>query len=376
MKTPSYIIPVIVISQFAGTSVWFAGNVIVKEGLSFVQFGFITGTFLFALFSIADRFSPSKVFFVSSLFAAAANLSLGLFLDDAFNVKAARFFTGFFLAGIYPVGMKIAADWFREGLGKALGWLVGALVVGTALPWLISSLTDEFSPLTIVISTSAFAIAGGLAILLFVKDGPYRKANKTFNPAKAFSVFGYKDFRAAAFGYFGHMWELYAFWAFLPFLIQLHGNYSSSTVSLWSFAIIAAGSLGCIIGGYIALKKGSAIVAFVALVISAICCILSPLLPQLPAILFFSMMLIWGITVVADSPQFSSLVATTAPAEWKGSAITLVTCIGFAITIASIELLRVILKEQNGFYILAAGPVLGLIFLWRLVRRTRKSGAG
>jgi MFS family permease len=373
MKRPGYIIPVIVISQFAGTSLWFAGNVVAKQGLSFVQFGFIAGTFLFALLSLADRYSPSRVFFVSSLLAALSNLLLLYSASDPLIIKSARLLTGFFLAGIYPVGMKIASDWFREGLGKALGWLVGALVLGTSLPYFLQALSLSYSNDLVIWFTSAFAVIGGLCILIFVKDGPFRIVNKTFSPKKAIQVFRLRDFRAAAFGYFGHMWELYAFWAFLPYLIELNGN---GNVPLWSFITIAAGSLGCVIGGFMAQSSGSAKVAFTALAISAACCMLSLFVNNMPEILFYAFMITWGITVVADSPQFSSLVANTAPAEWKGSAITLVTCIGFAITIASIELLRVVLKEYNGFYLLVFGPLIGLIYLWKLVKKTRIIDAG
>jgi MFS family permease len=395
LKRPAQILPLIVLSQFAGTSLWFAGNAILPDIqlelrlgsgalgniTSVVQFGFISGTIVFAILSLADRFSPSKLFFVSSVFAAAANLCINWFAKDAMSLMTFRFITGFFLAGIYPVGMKIAADWYEKGLGKALGWLVGALVLGTALPHLLKGLSYEFNWKEITSFTSLFAFFGGLLILLFVGEGPYRKPAPVFDTKNFIKVFKTKDFRAAALGYFGHMWELYSFWAFVPVLISLNAVYSgeSSNSSLWAFIIIGIGALGCIAGGYLSQRKGSAAVAFWSLVISGICCCLSFLVLGLSPVLFFCFMLIWGIAVIADSPQFSALVAQTAPPELKGTAITFVTSIGFAITIVSIQLLTWLFNQSAqsstkfSFIILAIGPVTGLVFLYRLVKKTRAS---
>lgn len=378
-------------SQFAGTSLWFVGNAIlpdIRQQLhldssalgnitSVVQFGFIAGTLVFAVLSIADRFNPSKVFFVSSLLAATANLCILWFAKDPFGLMSFRFVTGFFLAGIYPVGMKIAADWYEKGLGKALGYLVGALVLGTAFPHLLKSSSLHFSWEKVIVFTSLFAIAGGLLIFLFVNDGPFRKKALSFHPKNITGIFRSKDFRAAAFGYFGHMWELYTFWAFVPVLIGLNNDlvHSGVNVSFWSFIIIAAGSLSCVGGGYLSNKIGSAKVAFVSLLISGICCLASAffLRSSTPVFLFF--MITWSITVISDSPQFSALVAQTAPQEVKGTALTFVTCIGFSITIGSIQLLNHIfyrfsdIPSNDSFLLLATGALFGLPFLFRLVKR-------
>jgi MFS family permease len=383
----------IVVSQFAGTSLWFVGNAIlpdIRQQLhldsnalgnitSVVQFGFIAGTLIFAILSIADRFNPSKVFLVSSLLAAAANVCILWFAKDPFSLMSFRFVTGFFLAGIYPVGMKIAADWYEKGLGKALGYLVGALVLGTAFPHLLKSSSIHFSWEKVIVFTSLFAVAGGLLIFLFVNDGPFRKKGLSFHPKNIASIFQSKDFRAAAFGYFGHMWELYTFWAFVPILIGLNNDFTSLEVNipLWSFIIIAIGSFSCIAGGYLSNKIGSAKVAFVSLLISGICCLGSAFMLRSATPVFLLFMLIWSITVIADSPQYSALVAQTAPQEVKGTALTLVTCIGFSITIGSIQLLNHIfyksafLSSNNSFVLLAFGAVFGLPFLLRLVKQKK-----
>ncbi len=377
------------ISQFAGTSLWFVGNAILPElqvelGLgtnalgnitSMVQFGFISGTLVFAILSVADRFSPSQVFFVSSILAAASNLCITWFAEDSFSLLLFRFITGFFLAGIYPVGMKIAADWYEKGLGKALSWLVGALVAGTAFPHLLKGSSYHFSAEKIILFTSLFAVAGGTLIILFVKDGPFRKRSQSFHPGQIIKIFRSKDFRSSAFGYFGHMWELYTFWAFVPVLLALHPASGSGTnIPLWSFIIIAVGCLSCIAGGYLSQKWGSAKVAFYSLLLSGLCCFLSFVALNAGTSVFFLFMLVWGTTVISDSPQFSALVAQTAPAESKGTALTVVTCIGFAITIASIELLNYLFQHSSGskeylFMILGIGPVLGLLFLKRIANR-------
>jgi len=388
MGRPKYILPIIILSQFAGTSLWFAGNAILSDiagevhlsaGIiasitSSVQFGFITGTFVFALLAIADRFSPSRVFFVCSLLGAATNACVGLVYVTEASLLILRFLTGFFLAGIYPVGMKIAADWYEKGLGKALGFLVGALVLGTAFPHLLKGTSHHFEWRAVTYTISAVAFAGGCLLFFFIPDGPYRKKGQAFSLPAITSIFRSKEFSAAAIGYFGHMWELYAFWAFVPVLIRLHEQYRgvSYNVPLWSFIIIGIGSIGCVGGGYISQKTGNAKVAFYALLSSGMCCVLSYLLVPSASWMFFTFMIIWGITVIADSPQFSTLVAQTAPADQKGTALTLVTSIGFGITIASIQLINYLLLQYPGnhiiFVILAIGPVIGLKILYKLIQ--------
>jgi len=386
-KPAWYILPTIIAAQFAGTSLWFAGNAVLPDlqeayalplsalgdMTSAVQFGFIVGTLVYAALLLADRFSPSRVFLVSALLGALFNLGVGSIASSYEGILLMRFLTGFFLAGIYPVGMKIASDWYEAGLGKALGYLVGALVLGTAFPHLLRFTAADVPWQRVLQGTSALAALGGLAIWWLVPDGPYHQRSRQFNPSVIVQVFRIPDFRAAAFGYFGHMWELYAFWAFVPVILS-NGmpELSTRSVSLYAFCIIAVGGLGCVLGGYWSMRRGSAVVAVVMLFISAVLCAISPWLFELPAPIFLALLLLWGFAVVGDSPQFSTLVARNAPPEVRGSALTIVNCLGFAITIFSIQLLKFLLLKWDAahiYWVLVFGPLLGLWAMRRLVKK-------
>jgi len=389
----SHILPVIVIAQFFCTSLWFAGNAILpdlirhlhiqQQGLgsmtSAVQFGFISGTLVYAAFLIADRFPHSKIFFFSALFAAISNVSIVFIEYGIANLLMMRFLTGFFLAGIYPVGMKIAADYYEKGLGKALGFLVGALVLGTAFPHFIKSMTAVLPWKTVLYFTSALSITGGALMLLLVPGVPYQRKIQSLKYGDVFSSFKNKEFRSAAFGYFGHMWELYAFWAFVPVLLMAYNNMhpeAGLNISYLSFCIIAAGGLACVASGYLSQKSGAEKTAFVSLLLSCCCCLLSPVAFYLPVIPFISFLVFWGLVVIADSPLFSSLVAQNAVASIKGTAITMVTCIGFSITIASIELLNYLsvhFNQRYMFLFLAIGPVAGLLSMLPKIRNRIKA---
>ena len=374
------------LSQFAGGSLWFAGNAVIGDlqialGLpdaalgwitSAVQLGFIAGTLGFAFFAVSDLASPRLVFLLCALAGAAANAASYALAQGLASLLVLRFATGFFLAGIYPVGMKIAAGWYRDELGKALGFLVGALVLGTAFPHLLKGLGAALPAQQVMLGVSALALAGGAAMFALVPDGPYLSRGARFDPRALASVFAAARFRASAFGYFGHMWELYAFWAFLPLVIAARA--AELAVSLWTFAVIAVGALGCVAGGLVSLRVGSARVAFAQLSASGVCCLLSPLLFYAPTPLFLAFLLFWGIVVAGDSPQFSALNAAYAPRELVGSALTIANCIGFAITIGSIELLNAAagsLGPQWLFVLLAPGPLFGLAALLPLLRPPR-----
>lgn len=377
----------IILAQFFCTSLWFAGNAVIDNlvedfGLgssalghlsSAVQLGFILGTLAYSLLALADRFSPSRVFMVSALLGAVANLAILFLLQSGiWGLLFLRFSTGFFLAGIYPVGMKIAADYFDKGLGRSLGWLVGALVLGTAFPHLLKTLGTGLDWSIVFVSTSGLATAGGLLIGFGVADGPYRKAGQRLNFKRIREIFDAPKFRQAAFGYFGHMWELYAFWAFLPFLLE---NFSAEkahiNVPLWSFFLIAIGSIACVLAGILAEYWGAKKVALGALSISGLCCLICPIFAiygdQIPLVLTLIYLLVWGFSVIADSPLFSTLVAQNAKAEVKATALTMVNCMGFAITIVSIQLLGYLAPLLGSwvFVVLALGPIFGLFYNWR-----------
>ena len=377
------ILPAIVISQFFCTSLWFAGNAILPDiirsfnlDISFladltsaVQFGFITGTLFFAVFTISDRFSPSYVFFICSIVAGVFNLGMIIQGITPQVFLLFRFFTGFFLAGIYPVGMKIASDYFQKGLGKSLGFLVGALVIGTALPHLLKSITSDLPWKYVIISISALSALGGLIMLLLVPDGPFRRKSEQLNLSAFMMAFRNKNFRASSFGYFGHMWELYTFWAFVPVMLLTNKQHNGidMDVPFLSFLIIASGGLACVLSGLLSQHFGAKKLATVSLFLSCACCLVSPIFlftdstPELVAFLLF-----WGLVVIADSPMFSTLVAQNAPQESRGTALTIVNCIGFSITIISIQATKLFSAHIDARYVyllLAAGPVLGLISL-------------
>ena len=377
------VLPLIVLAQFCCTSVWFAGNAVLEDlittfGLSgralggltsAVQFGFICGTLIFAVLAVADRFSPSRVFFGAAVLAAVFNVSGTLEANTFATLLGGRFFTGFFLAGIYPVGMKIAADYYRDGLGQSLGFLVGALVLGTAFPHLVRAFGGSFPWRTILYFTSAIAAVGGLLMWWLVPDGPYCRSGQRPELTACFRVFHHKPFRAAAFGYFGHMWELYAFWAFIPVWLAAYfsGEEPPVSISLLSFSIIAVGAVACVLGGFLCSRFGVRRLAATALGASGFCCLISPLMFGTSLYLFLPFLLFWGMVVVADSPLFSTLVAGSAEAELKGTALTIVNCLGFAITIVSLQLLSGAaewLEPQWLFALLLPGPVLGLLGLF------------
>ena len=390
IKINKKVLPVIVLSQFAGTSLWFVGNAVLpelKESLQLSQYavslvtaavmlGFIAGTLVFAFFSLADRFSPVKLFFISSLLGALTNSAVVWFVTDGNTLFLFRFLTGFFLAGIYPVGMKIAADWYAKGLGKALGYLLGALMLGTAFPHLLKNREFDLPWKSVLHITSIIAFAGGLMMLLFVGDGPYRKKSGGFRWDAFGKIFSSKKWKQAAIGYFGHMWELYSFWGFVPLIFELYSkkNNQQLDISFLSFLVIAIGSIGSVAGGYLSQKIGSAKVATWALIISGICCFISPFSYSLPSFAFLALLFVWGLTVIPDSPQFSTLVAQYAPNELRGTALTIYNSIGFAITTISLYVIDRIFHSssffggENTFALLGLGALVGLPSAIRLIK--------
>lgn len=371
---------VIVFAQFAGTSLWFAGNAILPElqtllktttltgwVTSSVQIGFIAGTLTYAILAIPDRFRSTYVFLLSVVLAALVNLIWLLLPLTAETVLASRFFTGFFLAGVYPVGMKIAADRFKAELGKAMGFLVGALVLGTAFPHLIRGLGGNLPYRTLMISVCLLAMSGGILLTLVVPAASRNSTGNLFRFQALLAVWKPSAFRPAMLGYFGHMWELYTLWAFLPALLTYYGQQHPimhSSISLWAFGAIAAGAVGCVGGGYLALRIGSGRVARYLLLTSGLCIVLIPFVLALPPSLFGLFLLLWGAAAAGDSPQFSTLVASNAFVENRGSILTLVTCFGFLLTVLSIQLTAWMIDTigLSGwvFYILIPGPFLGI----------------
>ena len=387
---PRRILPVIVLAQFAGTSLWFAVNAVMPDlqqawGLpaaavgmltSAVQLGFVAGTLVFALLLVADRFPPANVFLACSLLGALANAAILLADGSIAMLLALRFAVGFLLAGIYPVGMKIAALWYRERLGAVLGVLIGALVLGTALPHGLRALAaggavGNVRWQAVVLAVSALAALGGVATWLLVPSRPSAAGATRITPRALGLIWSDRRLRASAFGYFGHMWELYAFIVLAP-LIVASRLASGTAVSAGAFWAIAAGLVGCVGGGLAARRFGSARIAQVQLATSCACCLVSPLLLAAPLPLFFAWLLLWGATVAGDSPQFSTLTAQNAPPQVVGSVLTFSNCIGFAISVVSIQLFVTAAQAWPlGLVLpwLALGPLAGLWMMRTLVGR-------
>ncbi|OLY92897.1 Predicted arabinose efflux permease, MFS family [Cnuella takakiae] len=374
---PRHSLPLIVFAQFAGTSLWFAGNAVLvgQQGLSAaaltasVQLGFIAGTLLFALMALADRWPATRLFLLCSLSGALSNALIPFFLSAPWLVLALRVLTGFFLAGIYPVGMKIAADLFPKGLGVAMGWLVGALVLGTAFPHLLKGQLSQWPAETLLWTISGLATCGGILLYLLIPSNlPFLKSNGGFTGSIR-SIVKEKPFLKPAFGYLGHMWELYTFWAFVPLLLQSHPSLKSQngSIAVYAFYIIAIGALGCILGGLYARRTSSRKVSQLALAISGFCCLALPWAAALPLNGYLFYLLTWGFAVVADSPQLSALAAQTAPPQLKGTALSLLTCAGFGLTVVSllfIQYLAARLAQPHlAMVALAPGPLMGLLAL-------------
>jgi len=380
-----WILPAIVISQFFCTSLWFAGNAVLADIVkntstnpgflanltSSVQFGFISGTLVFAVLAIADRYSPSKIFLSCSVIAAVFNLGICIDGISPSGLFLFRFFTGFFLAGIYPVGMKIAADHFQSRLGRSLGFLVGALVIGTSFPHFIKGLSATFYWKEVIVFISTLSALGGMIMWNFVPDGPYRKTANRLKITAFINGFRNPHFRAVSFGYFGHMWELYSFWTFVPVMLQVNKeiHHHEMNVSLLSFFIIACGGIACVLGGWLSGRYGVKRIASGSLLLSGLCCLLSPLFMLTASVpLLIAFLVFWGLVVIADSPLFSTLVAQHVQEEIRGSSLTIVNCIGFSITIFSIQVIRIaseIMDPQYVYLLLAIGPALGLVALYR-----------
>ena len=377
------ILPIIVFAQFCGTSLWFASNGILDDLsgafhlpeaalehlTSAVQLGFIAGTLVFALFTLADRYSPSRVFFWSAILGALFNAGMIWDGNTMTTLLVLRFATGFFLAGIYPVGMKIASDYFDKGLGVSLGYLVGALVVGTAFPHILRGSGESIPWQWVAGITSLLALTGGV-LVAFLPDGPYRKPMPSPDMTAFFRVFKNPGFRSASFGYFGHMWELYTFWAFVPVILTTYLQWHPQPdfpISLWAFFIIGIGGPACVLGGYLSKRLGEKKIATLCLILSGICCLVLPwAFTWENAFWFLAFLLLWGMVVISDSPLFSTLVARNAPPSQKGTALTIVTSIGFAMTILSLEILgrlQLATPEPETYLLLAFGPVCGVLAL-------------
>lgn len=375
------------LAELCGMSLWFSASAVTPAlvaewrlsgaGASWltlaVQLGFVAGTLASALLNLPDVLRARRLFAVSAFAAALANAAFALFATGLASAVVLRFLTGMFLAGVYPPGMKIMATWFRRGRGMALGVLVGALTLGKASPYLVNAVGSSSWRVN-VLFVSALAVIGGLIVSLFVGDGPHALPPAAFDFGQVRQVFRNRGVRLANFGYFGHMWELYAMWTCVPLMLRASfaaGGHSSTLAEAGSFLVIGAGAVGCVAGGLLADRVGRTLVTSGAMLASGACCLVVGFFFQSSPAVLLTLMAIWGATVVADSAQFSSCVTELGDPRYLGTALTIQTCLGFLLTLGSIKLIPVLVAHvgwRYAFAALAPGPAFGVYSMLRLRR--------
>jgi len=367
----------IAFAQFLGCSLWFSVNgvssaLVVHWDLEVsdiglltgaVQAGFISGTLGLAVSNLADRFRPSLIFLSASLLGGLANLLFAYQASGLGEGLLYRFIVGVCLAGIYPIGMKLIVSWSPKLPGVGLGLVVGMLTLGTASPHLFNGLSwspDWRLTLTFV---SGLALIGGM-LVVSIGEGPFGvKQTGPIQWGAVFKSFQIPRFRASAYGYFGHMWELYAFWTLVPWLLaSVMTEASALEISMWSFVVIGIGLFGAVWGGLMSRRWGSGRVAFVSLAVSGSICVLYPFLED-QQWATIGVLMVWGFFVIADSAQFSAISSKSCPPDMVGSALSIQNCLGFLISIGSIVLLTdwVDTLGTHVVWLLVPGPILGLI---------------
>ena len=374
-----------VLAQLFGTSLWFTPNSVLPQIIEIwnlasydigiltnaVQLGFILGTLTFVAFGFSDKYDPSKVIFVCCVIGALANLYIIIETVNFQFIILSRFLVGLSLAGIYPIGMKLIITWSKYSTSTNLAVLVGMLTLGSALPHLVRLFGINFDwKLTIAVS-SILACIGGIQILI-LGSGPYGQSeNKSLPLLQTIKkLISNKDYTSSALGYFGHMWELYAFWACVPILLlSTLENPSAEQVAGFSFLIIGIGGIGCFCAGFLSQKIGSPSIAAASLVMSALACLLYPLIPNYLASTKILLLIFWGFFVISDSPLYSSISAQAAPKEIVGTALVIQNCIGFSVSMISILICTYLFPtiQQKIAWVLLPGPLLALLFFHKLI---------
>jgi MFS family permease len=394
------------IAELLGMSLWFAGNAVsaslaARSGLgtglgaawlaTTVQLGFVTGTAVAAVLNLADLVPAARYFAASAALGALANAAI-LASTDFRLALLTRFLTGFCLAGVYPPAMKMIATWFRARRGLAIGTVVGALTVGKATPYLVlatlgtsasSATTTDVSTTRVVLAASTGALLAASAVLAGYRDGPYSFQTRPFSWRLVADVAGNRQWRLATSGYLGHMWELYAFWTWIPAFVaaslaaQGGGTPPPALAAVIAFLTIAVGGIGCVWGGLVADRTGRERLVILAMAASGTCALFIPLTFGRSTWLLALLASLWGFSVIADSAQFSALVTESVPPYAVGTALTLQTSLGFLLTIVPIQLVPVLVESVGwrwAFPMLALGPVLGIVAIRRLMALKRALG--
>ena len=375
------------LAMVAALGLWFSASAIVpalrvQEGLdptiaslfsSAVQVGFVCGTIISAVFALADRLDPRRLFALSAVVAAGANLAILLFDPSSPMVILCRFITGMCMAGIYPVGMKLATTWAQGDMGFLVGTLVGALTLGSAAPHLFNALVGVDWRATIGAASASALVAA--VLVLFVGIGPNSGKTPPFRPSQAMAVWRNKSLRYANLGYLGHMWELYAMWTwigvflFASFQLSMAEDDALLNASLATFGVVGIGVVGCVLGGLWADRAGRTVVTMVAMAVSGTCALLVGFLFGGDPFWLMVLCLVWGIAIVADSAQFSASIAELSDKDLVGTMLTVQTGTGFLLTLGTIHLVPVLvawLGWTYAFAFLAIGPFLGVIAMGRL----------
>jgi MFS family permease len=386
------------LAELLAMSLWFTGTAVIPQittlwhsGLALgswltiaVQIGFSIGAITFALFNIPDVFSPIKVLVVSAFLAAAANAAFAFFAAEPLTAILLRGATGFFLAGVYPVGMKIIAGWFQRGRGLALGIMIGALTVGSAVPHAANAI-GGIPWKGVVLLGSLQALLGAVIVAFGVREGPFAMPQSRFDPAQILEIVRNRPLRLANLGYLGHMWELYSMWGWIAVIFAASTGWSRTQYEWVAAMAIAIGAVGCIWAGSASdrLQDQAAAmrvaqrarVTMIAMAISSACCVLAALVLHRPALLL-PLAMIWGIAVIADSAQFSTIISEVSDKNYVGTALTCQVALGFLLTAAVIRLMAAIASHYGWNWALASmalGPLLGIWAMSGLLARRQNT---